>query len=155
MPNRTTRANLSNPPNLELTWIRSSRTALMQRLFAATDTRARSRESTPYFRSGRTVAQHRTDRVKAGNTGRYNVETQPADAPGFRPSSRSNARASATVTQTELHKEWPDELHILPACHTRASIATECMLRISQHALSWTLPAINSKRARWRTPRSR
>jgi hypothetical protein len=50
MPNRTTRTNLSNPPNLELAWIRSSLAAVTQRLFATTDTSASSQESTQYFR---------------------------------------------------------------------------------------------------------
>jgi hypothetical protein len=102
MPYRTTRANLSNPPNLEPTWIRSSLTALAQRLFAATDTSTRGQESTRYFRSSRIVAHHGIGRVRAGNLG----------------------------------------------------IAAQSMLGILQPTLTRSLPAINSKQARWCTPRS-
>jgi hypothetical protein len=154
MPNRATRPIPSNPPNLELTWIRSSLTALTQRLFAATDNSARSQESNRYFCSCRTIAHHGTDWVRAGNTGRCSVETQPAGALGFWPPSSSNDHASATVTQTRLCEEWPGELRTLPARRNRASIAAQTMLRIPQLALARSLPVINSERARWRKPRS-
>jgi hypothetical protein len=98
MPSRTTRANLNNAPKLELTRIRSSLTALAQRLFAATDTSARGQESTRYFRSGQTVARHGIDQVRAGTPGMCSVETQPAGALGFWPSSCRTAHA-ACMTQ--------------------------------------------------------
>jgi hypothetical protein len=155
MPHRTTRANLSNPPNLEPMWIRSTLTALTQRLSAVTDASATCQESTRYFRSGRTVAQHGTGRVRAGNTIPRSAEAQPAGALGFWPSSHSNDRASATVTRTQLRKKWPDELHTQPACRNGVSIAPQSMLQIPQLALARSLPAINSKRVQWRTPYSR
>src|ERR1700736_241120 len=64
-------------------------------------------------------------------------------------------RASATVTQIQFCEEWPGELRTLPACRNRASITAQTMLRIPQLTLARRPPAINSKPARWRTPRSR
>jgi len=147
MPNRTTRASLRKPPNRELTWIRPSLTALAQWLLAVTDTSARSQEGTRYFRSRRTAVQHRTDRARTGNIIPCNVETQRAGTLGFWPSSHSKKRVSAAVMQTQLRREWRDELRTLPACHNRVSIAVQSLLLIPRLALTRSLSARNSKRS--------
>jgi hypothetical protein len=105
MRHRTTHTDLSKLSNLPFTWIRSIRTALTQRLFAATDTTGRQhgwQASSTRWGFGRRYRDPRFDTLascgdcrgrgitspgnpchKCGGTGRITV--QPADEPPSSP----------------------------------------------------------------------